>query len=123
MAPSIAWAGQVPEAHLRESLLNPDASISPGYEQVTLTASDGREIEGRMLSQTPSEVVILRIDDSGYRLAERIPTNGIRKTSQGELMLEFSTRVLMPAYSLSQRDLDDLVAFLRTVRGESTGGM
>lgn len=102
-----------PRAVLVREIRNASLSIVPGYQSVTLVASDGRRIRGVKNSE---DAFSIRIMDTRERL------QGFLKQNLREVVKE--TRSLMPDFGverLNDRDLDDLVRFLSTLRGATPG--
>ena len=86
--------------------------IRPGYEPVTVRTPEGRAIRGTRKNE---DLFSIQIMDSSERL------QGFVKSSVGSVTEE--KRTLMPAYTVDQlndRDLDDLLRYLGTLRGTST---
>ena len=96
--------------YLRESLIDPGASAPDGFLIVTVKTSDGRTLRG-IRSNEDSFTIQLR--DPGDRF------HSFRKDEIKELKREFGAST-MPSYkdSLSTTELDDLVAYLASLRGE-----
>jgi cytochrome c oxidase cbb3-type subunit III len=94
---------------LRESLSSPSAYISPEYAAASIVTKDGKHVTGIVLNQ----------DD--YTLQIRDTTENLQSLNRSDLReLRFSEDSLMPAYgaALSEQELDDLVAYLSSLRGE-----
>jgi cytochrome c oxidase cbb3-type subunit III len=97
---------------LTRDIRNASASIVPGYKPVTLVTTDGRRIRGVVKSD---DAFSIRIMDTRDQL------QGYLKSDLREVIEE--SRSLMPdfgAAQLNDRDLDDLLRFLSTLRGAST---
>ena len=101
----------------REALISairaPTPSSAAGYEAVTLVTRDGQRIRGAMKSEDAFSIQIM---DTHEQL------QGYLKARLREVIREPAS--LMPAFGpdrLTDRDLDDLVAFLNTRRGSSPG--
>ena len=87
--------------------------IRPGYEPVTVTTREGRSIRGTRKNE---DLFSVQIMDAGERLQGYVKSD-VRSVA-GE------KRSLMPVYGvdqLNERDLDDLVAYLGTLRGSPAG--
>ncbi len=83
-----------------------------GYEPVTLTTPDGDEIRGVKKNE---DLFSVQIMDSRQRIQGYLRED-MRQVENG-------TRSAMPAYDvtrLSEADLDDLIAYLSTLRGAPT---
>ena len=98
-------------AHLRESLVDPAATHPSGYLVVRATTSAGREIRGIRLNE---DVFWIHIRDGGGAV------HVLQKSDLSKLDRELEA-TLMPSYAsrLSAAELDDLVAYLSTLRGPS----
>jgi len=92
--------------HLRESVLDPDADIPLEYRTVVVTTLTGKSTRGIHLNEDEYSVHLL--DMSG----------NLRSFMKSELEdVKLPGRSLMPAYtSLSKTDLEDLVAYLGSLR-------
>lgn len=85
--------------------------IRPGYEPVTVTTSDGRTVRGTRKNE---DLFSVQIMDSAERL------QGFVKSDARGVVRE--RRSVMPVYGpeqLNEKDLDDLVRYLDTLRGTS----
>jgi putative heme-binding domain-containing protein len=83
--------------------------IRPGYEPVTVTTADGRTVRGTRKNE---DLFSVQIMDSTERL------QGFVKSDAKNVAAE--KRSLMPAFGadqLNERDLDDLLRYLDTLRG------
>ncbi len=94
---------------LRRAIREPSASITAGYQAITLITRDGQQIRGVRKGEDAFSVQIL---DTRERL------QGYLKADLREVIRD--ARSLMPEYGpdrLSESDLDDLLQFLSTLRG------
>jgi len=85
--------------------------IRPGYEPVTVTMEGGRTIRGTRKNE---DLFSVQIMDTSERL------QGVAKSETKSITAE--KKSLMPAYGvdqLNERDLDDLLQYLSTLRGPS----
>ena len=83
--------------------------IRPGFEPVTVRTQEGRAVRGTRKNE---DLFSIQIMDSSERL------QGFVKSNVGQVTEE--KRTLMPAYTVDQlndRDLDDLLRYLGTLRG------
>jgi putative heme-binding domain-containing protein len=99
-------------AALVREIRTPSEWIAPGYETVTLVTADGERIGGIKKNE---DVFSIQIMD----LRERL--QGYHKSGLKDLIYEKMS--LMPAYGsrqLNDSDLDDLVGYLSTLRGEDS---
>jgi putative heme-binding domain-containing protein len=99
-------------AYLRESIVDPSADIVENYAGVTVVTSDGKRVGGVRVNEDTFSVQI-RKPDQAFALFD--------KTQTKEVIHE--TRSMMPAYKhLSASDLQNLLAYLSTLRGEQASG-
>jgi putative heme-binding domain-containing protein len=108
---------QIGSSRSRETLVRDireaNASIVPGYKPVTLVTSDGRRIRGLRKGE---DAFSIRIMDTREQL------QGYSKADLREVIDD--ARSLMPDFAverLSDRDLDDLLRFLGTLRASEAG--
>lgn len=97
--------------YLTRKIRDASASIIPGYKPVTLVTTDARRIRGVTKSE---DAFSIRIMDTREQL------QGYLKSGLQEVIEE--PRSLMPdfdAQRLGDRDLDDLLRYLSTLRGVS----
>lgn len=91
---------------LRLALVNPDADVSPDYWQWKVVDKDGKEIAGIRLGE---DNFSLRLLDSNENL--------VSVDKQSLVRIQRQSVSSMPSYeSLSEKDLDDLVAYLHSLR-------
>jgi putative heme-binding domain-containing protein len=96
-------------AYLREALLEPAKSAPDQFMVVKAKTREGRAVEGIRLNEDPFTI---QIRDSSNRL------HSLRKSALAEFQ-KLPGRTPMPTYTrLAPRDLDDLVAYLASLRGE-----
>jgi putative heme-binding domain-containing protein len=112
LGPNLTRAGrQRSLAYFRESVVSPDADITPGYTTITVVTRDGRTIIG--LDRGFDNFSARLMDLSGHYYS-------FQKDDVTSIQREY--RSLMPSnYGtlLGDRELQDLVAFLATLgRGE-----
>jgi putative heme-binding domain-containing protein len=109
VAPDLSDIGAVraPDA-LRRSMIDPTASMLPLNRSVRAVTRDGKVITGRRLNEDTYSVQLI---DSEERLI------GLSKADLREYTI--STTSAMPSYKdkLSGAELDDLVAYLRKLKG------
>ena len=98
--------------YIRESILNPSADIPEDYTGVTVVARDGRRITG------------VRINEDTFSVQLRDASQNFRMFQKDEVQQVIpETKSLMPAYSsLSGEDLQNLLAYLDTLRGDVSSG-
>ena len=94
---------------LMRAIRDPSASVAAGYRTVALVTKSGQRIRGATKSEDAFSIQVMDTD-------ERL--QGYLKADLQELVHEESS--LMPEYGpdrLSDRDLDDLLSYLGTLRG------
>jgi putative heme-binding domain-containing protein len=97
-------------AHLRQSILDPEAGFAERYAFVRVTLPGGKTIGGIKLNEDKFSVQLI---DAG----EKIHSFWKKDTQRVEILRNHSP---MPSYraTLSASELDDLIAYLVTLRGE-----
>ena len=98
--------------YLRESIVNPSADVPEQFEGVTVVLKDGKRVTGLRLNE----------DTFTLQLRDRAQKTGMYQKDELRDVV-YEKKSLMPAYnSLSSDDLENLVAYLSTLRGpkEST---
>ena len=98
--------------YIRESIVNPSADISEDYTGVTVVTRDGKRITG------------VRINEDTFTVQLRDASQTFQMFQKNEVQQVVpETKSLMPAYSsLSQNDLQNLLAYLDTLRGDLNAG-
>jgi cytochrome c oxidase cbb3-type subunit III len=96
--------------YMRDSIVNPSADIPEAYEGVTIVTKDGKTTRG------------IRINEDTFTIQLRDQAQKIHMFAKNELSrVTHEKSSLMPTYNtLSNADLQNLVAYLVTLRG-STG--
>ena len=94
--------------YLLESLVNPAADVAVPYRAVQLTTKSGQSIGGIRLNEDDVSIQ-LRDSNDTLRSFYKADLTGIRRDQPS----------LMPAYekSLNKKELEDLVAYLSSLRG------
>src|SRR5262249_795649 len=104
-------AGRSPE-YLRESIVDPSVDIADNYGGVTVVTKEGRRGSGVRINEDTFTVQI-RKPDQAFALYE--------KSEVKEVIHE--TKSMMPAFNrLSAADLQNLLAYLGTLRGPQASG-
>jgi len=96
-------------AHLRQSILDPDAEVQPRYWVASFRVASGKQIQGYILNEDTYTIQLMDMNEQ-LRSYERAALK--------ELKIEKTSR--MPAYGnlLSTEELNDLVAYLWSLRPE-----
>jgi putative heme-binding domain-containing protein len=102
-----------PVHYLRESLTEPSADVPPQYEGVTVVTRQGTRVQGVRVNEDTFSVQ-LRDASQKFRSFRKEDVREVSPVKQS----------LMPAYKqLPAKDLDDLVAYLASLRGEAAGSV
>lgn len=94
-------------AYILESIVDPNAKLTPGYSAIALTMNDGRIIAGMLMKETDTEIVIRNIETKG----ETVCLKSDIKTRPPAI----STMPPM-GLILSKTEIRDLVAFLSSLK-------
>ena len=96
--------------HLRAKLLDPQATIPDEFRMAQITTRDGRKIDGVRLNEDVDSIQVL---DAGGKLSSFWKRELVN--------FKVERRTTMPSYAdkLSGQEIDDAVAYLSTLRGES----
>jgi putative heme-binding domain-containing protein len=98
--------------YIRESILDPSADVPDDYSGVTVVTRDGRRVTG------------VRINEDTFSVQLRDASQNFRMFQKDEVRQVIDeTKSLMPAYnSLSGEDLQNLLAYLDSLRGDLSAG-
>ena len=104
-------AGRSPE-YIRESIVNPSADIPQEYAGVTVVTNDGQPITG------------VRINEDTFTVQLRDSSQNFQMFQKDEVQHVIpETKSLMPPFSsLAKDDLQNLLAYLDTLRGDLNAG-
>jgi len=104
--------GARPLHYLEESIVKPSADIADGYEGVVVTTRDGRKVTG------------VRMNEDTFSVQLRLPSQQFRSFLKADVQqVTPAKESLMPAYgSLPKQDLNNLLAYLKTLRGDVQSG-
>jgi putative heme-binding domain-containing protein len=94
--------------YLKTSILNPSADLPETYQPITVVTRDGKEYRGVRMNED-SFTVQLRLADQSFRSLDK----------QAIAREVIGTESPMPAYKFSNRDLDDLLAYLSSLNTSS----
>ena len=111
VGPNLTRAGrQRSLAYLRESVVAPDADITSGYATITVVSRDGRTITG--VERGFDSFSARLMDLSGrYYSFQTDDVTSIRREYRSLMPLNYGRM-------LSSRELEDLLAFLASLRGD-----
>jgi putative heme-binding domain-containing protein len=107
LGPELSRIAQDPAA-LAQAIRDPNAAMSGGFQTVTLVTRDGQRIRG---TRKGEDAFSIQIMDARGQL------QGYLKSALRDVVSE--TASLMPAFGpdrLTDRDLDDVLQFLGTLR-------
>lgn len=99
-----------PSAHLAEGLTEPNKDLAQKYQTVTVITKEGKRITGVALDEDSFSLQMMGMDQKLHLFQK----SDVREVVHG-------AKSLMPAYPpqmLSNKDLQDLVAYLASLRGE-----
>lgn len=98
--------------YLEESITAPSADVPPEYQGVVITTADGKKVQG------------VRVNRDTFSVQVRTPDQKLLSFLLGKDAKEVDEpkTSVMPPYKLSKTDLDDLVAYLTTLRSEPGQG-
>jgi cytochrome c oxidase cbb3-type subunit 3 len=98
-------------AYLKEAIVHPGASVPAGFLVVSITTADGKTTRGMRVNE---DSFTIQVRDAAGRF------HSFRKAAITKLTREPKAS-LMPSYDgkFSAAELDDLIAYLASLRGES----
>jgi len=96
--------------YLRDAIVKPAADILPEYEGVVVTTKDGTRVSGVRVNEDTFSVQLRDIGQR-FRLFDKSDVQRV----------ESLTRSLMPAFQPAPKELDDLVAFLASMKSKPAG--
>jgi cytochrome c oxidase cbb3-type subunit 3 len=101
-----------PLDYLRESIVNPSADVPDEFAAVTVVMRDGKRVRG------------IRINEDTFSVQVRETSQNFRMFQKSEVKeVIHETQSMMPAYTkLAAPDLQNLLAYLSSLREGSTGG-
>ncbi len=92
-------------AYLREAIVNPAAAVPEGFLVVNVTAGD-RTVKG------------MRVNEDSFSIQVRDASGKFHSFRKAEVRIDRAPNVsIMPAYKMTDSELDDLVAYLAGLRG------
>jgi cytochrome c oxidase cbb3-type subunit 3 len=102
-----------PVEYLRESIVHPSADIQPDYEGVTVVTKAGKRVTG------------VRINEDTFSIQVRTVAQKFANFSKDDLReVIYEKKSLMPPYErLSSNDLENLLAYLASLKGATTGAV
>jgi hypothetical protein len=117
-APSLLSIGNHVRSYLEESILYPSHQIAPGYEEIQVVAH-GVPHFGRGLQGRDGSMRLLELNSEGTLDVVAFSSDEA-KGADGAVVLERTSESTMPSYenSLSGEDLQSLLDFLCTLRGD-----
>lgn len=109
--PNLSRIGRMrSSAHLKESILDPDASQPPGYEAVSVVTKDGKKITGRSGGLDTFSARVIEADGTFHSFFLHELNSASNR--QGSLMPSYQKR-------LTADEVDGLVAYMRTLKGDA----
>jgi cytochrome c oxidase cbb3-type subunit III len=97
-------------AHLREAVLDPNTAVPEGFLVVSVTTANGQRVRGVRFNE---DSFTLQLRDAGARI------HSFRKSDLRDIQKEPGVST-MPGYkdTFKAGELDDLIAYLASLRGE-----
>ncbi len=105
--PDLSQAGVRTPRYLKESILNPDADVPVTYHSVSVVTSAGATVRGIFIGEDEYSIQLRDMKGS---------PRSFLKTQLREVQHEASS--LMPAFTMPSTDLDNLVAYLSSLKGK-----
>jgi PQQ-dependent dehydrogenase (methanol/ethanol family) len=113
LAPDLSNVGrEMSPDQIRRAIVEPDASITPGYKVVTVVLSNGERLRGFARGESSFDLQLQDLNGRFHLLQKRDITT-----------LEREKHSLMPPVSASTEELRDLVTFLSQLKGIQPGSM
>ncbi len=104
-----AIGGRRGAPYLREAIVKPEAAHPPGYVVVRAVMADGTEVRGIRVAE---DVFWVHIRDArGLHTLQKSDLTSLDRQLDASLMPSYASRI-------TAGDLDDLVAYLTTLRGQ-----
>jgi len=97
-------------AYLREALIDPGAASPDGYLVVTITERDGGKVRG-VRANEDSFTIQLRDENNRFHSFRKLEIKDLQKEVGVSTMPSYKT-------TLTNSEIDDLVAYLASLRGE-----
>jgi putative heme-binding domain-containing protein len=116
LAPALFGVGLTDNVLVRQSVVDPNKSVAPVFRSVNVVLQTGKQLSGRMMSQTADRLVLLTYDSENQRFEQReIPMTEIEHEDGRPLILE-SKASMMPsgfAKSLTQEEIEAVITLIR----------
>ena len=106
VGPPLARIGAKDRAYLLQSLLDPQASIAPGFGAMTATKKDGTALAGNFIEEKEGKLLLAQADGSKLQ----VPLAEIESKTAPVSSMPPMTAILKPA------ELRDLVEFLSSLK-------
>jgi putative heme-binding domain-containing protein len=107
VGPDLSRAGWRSARFLKESIINPDAYVPAQYRGVSVRTTAGATVRGILVAEDESSVQLR--DMSGKS----------RSFAKAQLKsVQHETSSMMPAYTMPSTDMDNLVAYLISLKGK-----
>jgi quinoprotein glucose dehydrogenase len=95
--------------HLLESIVFPNAKISPGFQIVTLTTKDNQIVAGRLMKDEAGILTVETVDEQGKPKTVDVPSDKVKERVSAPSPMPENIRD-----QLSRWELRDLVEYLAT---------
>ena len=113
-APALVAAGKHDAEYLRQSICQPNRTLTPGYESYQVWLETGRVYTGRMLRDGAESIDLLVDHNSGARVVT-IAKSEIEIDDDSLMILRSQLSAMPSQKSLRETEIEDLVAFLKTL--------
>lgn len=110
LGPDLTRAGrQRSLAYLRDSVIHPDAEITPGYETITVVTRDGKKLTGVQRGYDNFSAQLLDLSGKFYSF-DRSEVTSIQREFKSIMPGNYEKRFTQP-------EIDDLLAYLTSLKG------
>lgn len=100
-------------AYILESIVNPNLDIVEGYQQFTVTTKDGSEVIGYKKNEDSFSMQLISMEEQLVSL-DKMSITGLSTNKTSVMPGNFEQL-------LNKKDLHDLMAFLKTLTGQTQG--
>ncbi len=100
-----------PRDYLLESILQPNAKIAAGFENVVLTLDDGATVAGALKSEADAELVVEVTGEDGLPTVTKVAKSAVKQRERGPSAMPEGL-----ADQLTPFELRDLVEYLATLK-------
>lgn len=94
--------------YIKQSVVDPSADIPPEYEGVTAVTKDGKRVTGSRINEDTFSLQ-LRLQNEKFAMFDK----------RGLKDVIYEKKSMMPPFKMAPNDLQDLLAYLDTLRGDA----